>query len=174
MPLTVEVDEIDLHLGSRHGGQPGEYRADGPVVLHRGHVVVDLIGDDFALFIDGQFNIGESSGRLRGPLQIFGAHPLHAHRFADGLRQDHRLIFRAGVPAVRSSIVAGAGIRVHDHMIGRGAEHHGNFAPKRLGILVVGVDVHRAVRLDIGNGHRRADRRVLHVTATDRWRKVSS
>ncbi len=85
MPLAVDVDEIRCDVGSRHGGQPREDRTDGPVVLHGGHIVVDLIRDDFAFFVDGKLNIGKSSRRLRGPLHVVGAHPLHAHRFADGL-----------------------------------------------------------------------------------------
>src|SRR6185503_15656074 len=61
------------------------------------------------------------------------------------------------------SVMASAGIRMHDDMIERSAEHHGNFATKRLRILVVSIDVHGTIGLDVGNGHRRTYRRVLHV-----------
>ena len=47
--------------------------------------MVDLIRRHFAFFIDGNLNIGERRGRLRGPLHIVSAHPLHAHRLADRL-----------------------------------------------------------------------------------------
>ena len=37
-----------------------------------------------------------------------------------------------------------------------------DLAAQRLGILVVRVDVHRAVRASVGQGHGGPDRRVLH------------
>lgn len=59
--------------------------------------------------------------------------------------------------------MAGAGIRMYNHMIRRGAEHYRNFTAKRLRILVMRIDVHRPIRFDVGDGHGWADRCVLHV-----------
>ena len=52
---------------------------------------------------------------------------------------------------------------MHDHVIGRGAEHHRNFASKLLWILIMRVDVHGAIGFDISDGHGWANRCMLHV-----------
>ena len=64
---------------------------------------------------------------------------------------------------VRPAVVSRAGIGMHDHMIDGRPEHRRDFAAQRLRILIMHVDVHRAVSLDIRNGHGRANGRVLHV-----------
>jgi len=38
-------DEVAVHVGGRHGGQACEHGAHGAVVLHRRHIVIDLVGD---------------------------------------------------------------------------------------------------------------------------------
>ncbi len=74
-----------MHVGRRHGGQPRNDGADRPIILHGGHIVVDLIRGHLAFFINGKLNVGKSDSRLRGPLHIVGAHPLHANGLAHGL-----------------------------------------------------------------------------------------
>jgi hypothetical protein len=74
-----------LDLGCRHGGQPSNGRSNWSIILPGRHIVVDLIGDHLSLFIECELYVGKGGGRLRGPLQILGAHPLHTHRFFDGL-----------------------------------------------------------------------------------------
>ena len=73
MSLTVEPMNSAFLAGSRHRRQTGEHRADRPVVLHRGHVVVDLIRDHLAVRVQSDFDVRERSRRLRGPLEILGA-----------------------------------------------------------------------------------------------------
>ena len=108
-------------------GKSGEDGADGAIILHGGHVVIDLVAGDLSFFVECDFDIGESGGGLRGPLEILGTHPLHAHRLADSLRKNHGFVFGASVAAVGSAVVAGSRIRVHDDVIGRGAEHRARF-----------------------------------------------
>ena len=111
----MEVTNLDPTSRSGHGGKSGKDGTDGSVILHGRHVVVDLVAGRFLPFSSrAEFDIGESSGRLRGPLQIFGAHPLHANGFANGLRQDHGFVFGASVAAVGSTVVACSGIGVND------------------------------------------------------------
>ena len=174
MIVDGRADENTFLAGSRHRRQTGEHRADGPVILHRGHVVVDLVRDHLAVCVQSDFDIGECRGRLRGPLEVLRPHPLHAHRLAHGLRQNHRFVFGAGVPAVGSSIVARAGERAHDDVVRRRAEHLREFTAQRLGVLVVRVNVNRPVLASIGHGHGRSHGRVLHDTEADRWRRASS
>ena len=85
---------------------------------------------------------------MRRPLKVVGAHPLHAHRLADAC---DRITASSSAPAfLRStSIVAGSGIDVHDHMIGGYPQHHGDFAAQLLWILVVRVDVNSPVGFDV-------------------------
>ena len=124
--------------------------------------MIDLVAGDSAFFVEREFDIGERSRGLRGPLQIFGTHPLNANGLSNSLRQDYGVVFRARVAAVGAAVVPRSRMRVNDDVIGRGAKHHGNFAAKRLRILVVCVNVHCAVGLHVGDGHRGADGCVLH------------
>jgi len=47
-----------MDLGGRHGGQARDDRTDRPIILHRWHVVVDLIGGHFAFVVDGNLHVG--------------------------------------------------------------------------------------------------------------------
>ena len=67
----------------------------GRIILHGRHVVVDLVARDSAVFVEAEFDIGKGSGRLRGPLQIFGAHPLTHERVCQRLATRLRLRLRA-------------------------------------------------------------------------------
>ena len=145
-----------------HSGEPGKDSADGAIILEGRHVVVDLVAGDSAFFIEREFDIGESSRGLSGPLQIFGTHPLNANGLSNSLRQDYGVVFRSRVAAVRAAVVPCSRMRVNNDVIGRGAKHDGNFAPKRLRILVVGMDMHCSVWVHVGNGHRGADGCMLH------------
>ena len=117
-----------------HSGEPGKDSADGAIILEGRHVVVDLVAGDSAFFIEREFDIGESSRGLSGPLQIFGTHPLNANGLSNSLRQDYGVVFRSRVAAVRAAVVPCSRMRVNNDVIGRGAKHHGNFAAKRLRI----------------------------------------
>src|SRR5580658_8771075 len=59
--------------------------------------------------------------------------------------------------------MAGSGIGMHDHVIERGAEHHGDFTSKLLWVLVMRIDVYRAIGFDVGEGHGWTNRCMLHV-----------
>src|SRR5215467_60699 len=124
--------------------------------------MVELVADDFALFIELDFDISESGGRLRGPLKILGTHPLDANGFADGLREDYGFIFRASIASVRSAVMPRSGMSVNNDEIGRDAKHHGDFTAKRLRVLIVRMNVNRSIGLHIRNGHGSANGRVLH------------
>jgi len=77
---------------------------------------------------------------LGGPLQIFGTHPLNANGLSNSLRKDYGVVFRARVAAIGAAVVPCSGMRVNDDVIGRGAKHGGNFAAKRLRILIVSMN----------------------------------
>ena len=85
--IIPDADESAFLIGRGDSGQTGQNRADGPVILHRRHVVVDLEGGHVALSIEADLDVGEGGRRLRGPLEIIGPHPLHPNRLADGLGQ---------------------------------------------------------------------------------------
>ena len=89
MLLTVARDEIIVNIGSGHRGQSREDRTNWPIILHGGHVVVDLVGGHFAFFVEGDLYIGGINllAFLRGQLprclqgvsaraQAFPCHPL--------------------------------------------------------------------------------------------------
>ena len=124
--------------------------------------MIYLVASDSAFFVESEFDIGESSRGLRGPLQIFGTHPLNAHRLSNSLGQDYGVVFCARVAAVGAAVVPCSGMRVNDDVIGRGAEHRGDFAAQGLGILIVRVNVDCAVGIDVCNGYRGTDGSMLH------------
>ena len=124
--------------------------------------MIYLVAGNSALFVQSEFDIGERCRGLRGPLQIFAAHPLNANRFSHRLGQDYGVIFRARIAAVGAPVVPCSGMRVNDDLIGRGAEHRGNFAAKGLRILIVRVNVHGAVGFYVCDRHGRAYGRMLH------------
>ena len=80
---VVAVEAMkSLGVGAAIVGKPRQHRADGAVVLHGGHIVVGLISSYFAFIVEGDLDVRKCSGRLGRPLQVVGAHPLHANRLA--------------------------------------------------------------------------------------------
>ena len=80
--------------------------------------MIDLVARDPAFIVESEFDIREGGRGLRGPLQVFGAHPLNAHGLSNRLGQDNRVVFRARVAAVGAAIVPCSGIRVNDDLSG--------------------------------------------------------
>ncbi len=114
--------------------------------------MIYLVASDSSFFVESEFDVGESSRGLRGPLQIFGSHPLNANRFSNRLGQNYGVVFRARVAAVGAAVVPCSGMCVNDDVIRRDAEHRGDFAAQGLGILIMCVEVDCAVGLDVCNG----------------------
>ncbi len=164
MLLIVEVMKSACTWGRGMVGRPAMNRTDRTVILHGGHVVVDLVGYDLVFLRRARRC---TSAKAAAPCvdHCISSARIHCTRtgLPRGLRQNHRLVFRAGVSAVGPSVMAWAGVGMHDHVVGCSSKHQRDFSAKLLWILVVRVDVHRAIGFDVSNSHSRADRRVLHV-----------
>ncbi len=155
------ADRAALLRRRRHRGQPRKDGSNQAIVLHRRLVVIDLVSCNAAMFIQADVHIGVSCRRLRRPLHIVIAHPLHAHRLAHFLRQQHRFVFSARVAAIRAAVVPGAGIGLHRHLVNARSQHHGKLATQSLGVLRVRVNGHRAVCAVVGHGHGGTNRSML-------------
>ena len=112
-----------LAAGRWHRWQSGENRADRAVVLPSRRVVIELSANDHPVPVQRELDLGEACGRLRGPLEIICAHPLHAHGTPNGFREDHCFVLRPSIAAVRSAVMAGARECANDHVVDRCAEH---------------------------------------------------
>ncbi len=98
---------------------------------------------------------------MRRPLKIFLAHPLHSNRLPDRLRQNDRFVFGSGISAVRAAIMSGSGERANHNLSTESREHVRYPGAQRLRVLRVRVDVHGPIGTNVGDRHRRPDRRVL-------------
>ena len=157
------VDRAALLRRRGHRGQTGKDGSDQAIVLHGRLVVIDLVGRDAAVFIEADVHIGVSCRRLRRPLHIVIAHPLHANRLAHFFRQQHRFVFSARVAAIRAAVVPCAGIGLYGYFVNARSQHHGKLATQRLGVLGVRMDCYRAVWAVVGQGHGGTNRSMLPV-----------
>ena len=132
------------------------------IVLHRRTEVVALVAKDPAVRIET-----DSDRRIHGgygrPLHVFRAHPLHANRPANCLREQHRLVFSSCVAAIRPAVVARSRVGPDNHLVHRNVEHDRNALAEELRILGIRVHGDRAVGTNIGERHGRPNGCVLQV-----------
>ena len=162
MSLTVELTKSPWTSRRRHRGQPGEYRADQAIILHGRHVVVDLIGGNLSLFVEAICTSENAAADCVD--HCISSARIHCTRTGLPSACERSLLRPLRLRCLRSTVrngrVRDTRARSHD----RGyPQHHRDFAAQLLWILVMRVDVNRAIGFDVGHRHRRADRSVFHV-----------
>ena len=113
-------------LGAAMVGKPADSWA---IILHRGHVVIDLVGGHFAVRIQGDLNIGQRGGSAWTTGNFSGR--IHCTRVAHGLRENHCFVFGSGVAAVGSAIVARSPDKVRTTTLSMGVESICAISPRR-------------------------------------------
>ena len=119
--------------------------------------------DQAAIRVDPGCDIGYPSGRDARPSQVLLQGPLHAHRLAGQLGEDHGIAFGAIAAKGRAPVLARMIQPANHDLLDRDAQRMGDARAQPLRLRRMSPDGHPAIPADVGDSNEGADRSMPDV-----------